>query len=63
MDIKTSVNSDASQVDAVTESSGIFFYEGKIVNLKQCIQQQMAMEEERQAVLDKNMELDLQLSN
>ncbi|CAK5071366.1 unnamed protein product [Meloidogyne enterolobii] len=42
-------------------SSDIFFYEGKIVNIKQCIQQQQAMEEERQAVLDKNNELDLQL--
>jgi len=52
--LQTTTNNEAS--------SDIFFYEGKIVNIKQCIQQQQAMEEERQAVLDKNNELDLQLS-
>nr|CAD2172574.1 unnamed protein product [Meloidogyne enterolobii] len=51
--LQTTTNNEAS--------SDIFFYEGKIVNIKQCIQQQQAMEEERQAVLDKNNELDLQL--
>ncbi|KAL7072465.1 hypothetical protein ACQ4LE_008298 [Meloidogyne hapla] len=65
LDVRTSATCIDVQdnVNSTNEASGIFFYEGKIVNIKQCIQQQTAMEEERQAVLDKNNELDLQLKS
>uniref|UniRef100_A0A915NDE0 SAP domain-containing protein n=1 Tax=Meloidogyne javanica TaxID=6303 RepID=A0A915NDE0_MELJA len=61
LELKSVSSNNTLQTTNNEASSDIFFYEGKIVNIKQCIQQQQAMEEERQAVLDKNNELDLQL--
>jgi hypothetical protein len=53
--------SNASAQQNISES-GIVFYQGTLVNLKQCLEQQQQIENERQNIMDKNDQLELQLS-
>lgn len=52
-------NDEAAQ--AKTTESGIVYFEGALINIKQSIEHQNAMEKERQEVKDKNDQLELQL--